>query len=288
MLVPLINATFTGRLTPRPPCETTRKLSLVCSDTPIPQLDGDERRACKLPLLAAAALGLSAAFHGCATPGPLHVYTVATAQPAEHISDFRDGQTAEVPSFIENDERVIAFAYDPFTDHFFLRLVPGNVIRVVDRPAREIKREFTVEGLGAGGDLAARPRDGHLFFLEQNPVRVIETTRLGKRLGSFTLESVTSAQGIAIDPARNRLAVLHGDGRQVSFHTLDGRQVESHPLERRVGPSLALDAEQAELYAPLTETRRLGVFSFQGRLLRELPVTATFVDVGPRSFVRVF
>ena len=263
MLVPLMNATFIPGLTPRAGRETTRKLILA----------------------AAAALALA----GCATPGPLHVYAVNDARGARDIADFGEGQSATVPAFLARDDTLLGFAYDPFTDHFFLRLAPGNRIRVVDRPARAVKREFTIEGLGGGGDIAVRPRDGHLFFLEAGSAHLVETTRLGKLVRRLTLPSIAEAGGLALDPVRERLLVLHADGRRVSLCDFSGHEQRAIMLDRPAGPALAIDAERGELHAPLRAAgNRIGVFDLQGRLLRELPLAAAFVDVGPRSFLRVF
>src|SRR5215203_4359571 len=75
---------------------------------------------------------------GCATPGPLHIYSVESTQPTM-VNDVAGEARATLPSFLADGERLDGFAYDPFTDHFFLRVGPGNLIRVVDRPARAVK-----------------------------------------------------------------------------------------------------------------------------------------------------
>lgn len=250
------------------------------------------------PILAPCRLLLPfalAALAGCATPGPLHVYSVSGDNAARDVIDIGvrgTGGTTTVPSFLEADDTLTGFAYDPFTDHFFLRLTPGNRIRVVDRPARAIKREFTINSLPAGGDLAVRPRDGHLFLLHAGEPAVTETTRLGKALRTFALSGVRAAAGLACDTAANQLFVLHADGREISRHTLDGeRLAASIRLDRAVTGSLAVDGEQRELFAPLAApSSAIGVFDFNGRLLRQIEITtaARFVDVGPRSLVRVF
>jgi hypothetical protein len=238
--------------------------------------------------LCTAALALG----GCATPGPLHVYLSEAPNPAV-VVDLGGAQPVDVPSYLEPEDKLTGMAYDPFTDHLFLRLAPGNKIRVVDRPARAVKREFTIEGLatadGGGGDLAVRPRDGHIFLLEPGAT-VAETTRLGKLVRIFSLvEAKGPLGGIAVDAAANRLAVLHADGRKITFHGLDGQRMGELTLERRVGPSLAIDGEHHELYAPLREGKRgVAVFDFNGKLVRTLPTAGAFVDVGPRSLVRVF
>lgn len=242
-------------------------------------------------LLGATALaGLLA---GCATPGPLHVYTTQPRAPVGDIADHSAQGTASVPSFLAAEDALLGFAYDPFTDHFFLRLAPGNRIRVVDRPARAIKREFEVAGLGPGGDLAIRPRDGHVFFLENGSARVTETTRLGDPVRTFILEGLNAAAGIACDSVHNQLLVLHDDRRTVSRHTPDGKNVATLVLEESVGHSLAFDSERQEIYA-LRATS--GVvppvvrFDTDGKLLPGSGSAGDglLLDVGPRSFVRVF
>src|SRR6185436_8779329 len=132
MLVPLMNATFIRRCTGHAARVTMRKVG---------------KSGLKPALLLALA--------GCATPGPWHVYLGDAPAPTVVVDVSGDART-EVPSFLEPEDQLTGLAYDPFTDHLFLRLAPGNKIRVVDRPARAIKREFTIESLSTtgGGDLA--------------------------------------------------------------------------------------------------------------------------------------
>ena len=238
-----------------------------------------------LPGIAALAL----AFAGCATPGPLHVYSLP-AVGAEHIADRGDHGAWQVPSFVGSDEKVTGFAYDPFTDHFFLRLEPGYRIRVVDRPARAIKREFTIEDAlpKGGGDLAVRPRDGHLFLLE--PDGVLETTRLGKLVRMFSLAGIAGRPaGLAYDATHDRLLVLAADGARVTRHDMSGARAGELTLEEPAGPSLGFDADRRELFAPLrARPGEVGVFDENGRLLRTAPAAGALVDVGQRSLVRVF
>jgi hypothetical protein len=243
-------------------------------------------------LLAAALAGAALSGTGCATRGPLHLYTLTPAG-ARPVLDSGDGRTAEAPSFLEAGERVSGFAYDPFTDHFFLRLEPGHHIRVVDRPARAIKREFEIEGAPPGdGDLAVRPRDGHLFLLGAPPGLILETTRLGKRVGEFTLADIAGRPtGLAFDAAQDRLLALGAEGQHVTVHDLQGRLVRALRLGQPVGPSLAFDSDRREFYAPLRDRPgEIGVFDETGRFVRTSPApdAASLVDVGQRSFVRVF
>lgn len=237
--------------------------------------------------LAAAALGLA----GCATPGPLHVYLAAPHAPS--IRDEDGATTATVPSFLADGDTLTGLAYDPFTDHLFLRLAPGNRIRVVDRPARAIKREFTAEGVPAtgGGDLAVRPRDGHLFLSHPTEPAVIELTRFGKFVRTIPLEAASApADGVAYDAARDRLLVLAGGTpAHVVSYDLTGALLGTIRLAEPVaaGP-LGFDSEKREYYLPLPDRQSVGVFDESGKQSRTLPAPAMFLDVGPRSFLRVF
>lgn len=239
-------------------------------------------------LLAGVALGAA----GCATKGQLHVYAV-TAGPARPVLDLGPDGAREHPSFLAPGDGVSGFAYDPFTDHFFLRLAPGNRVRVVDRPARAVKREFTIEGAPAGaGDLAVRPRDGHLFLLGARPGQILEATRLGRYVGEFTLAGTGGPViGLAFDAAQDLLLALAADGRRLTVHDRRGSLRREVQLDQAADPALAFDADAREFHAPLrARPGAIGVFAEDGRLLRTAPVphAAGLIDVGPRSFLRVF
>jgi hypothetical protein len=270
MLVPLMNATFMRAVTGWSFPGATRKPAAV----------------------PAALSALALVFSGCATRGPLHVYTLA-AGGERPVLDLGASNKAEVPSFLAEEDRVTGFAYDPYTDHFFLRLAPGNRIRVVDRPARAIKRELEIKGAPEGaGDLAVRPRDGYIYMLGPTPGHLPFCTRLGKYLGELTLENPASgATGLAFDMVKDALLVLGDEGRRVTAHDLTGRKVAEVKLERRAGPALAFDSDQREYHAPLPDRPgESAVFDEKGRFLRSTsaPAGSPLIDVGPRSFIRVF
>jgi hypothetical protein len=231
---------------------------------------------------------------GCSTPGPLHLYSIAPGSADVHDVALATDSARDIPSYLDEGDVLTGFAYDPFTDHFFLRLAPGNRIRVVDRPARKIKREFVIEKAptNGGGDLAASPVDGHLFLIDSAQPTIIETSRLGELIREITLVGQKApAAAIAFDPAQNELILLDPDAKTIQRATRTGNAVSSVVLDRTVRPSLAFDPVQHELYAPLAESPGVvGVFDQNGHCVRTVTMTAPdrFIDVGPHSFLRVF
>ncbi len=241
-----------------------------------------------------ALAGLAAG--GCSTPGPLHLYSTAPAgQEVHDIARDSSDRARSVSTFLASSEEITGFAYDPFTDHFFLRLSPGDHIRVVDRPAMKIKREFNLEGAAGtrGGDLAVRPRDGHLFLVDAGTPELVETTRLGKFVRRIRLQARTSAAAaVAFDATTNQLVVLDPDGRTFERYDSSGVRIGSpRRLERTVRPSLACDPESGQLYAPLEGPAPIvGIFDAEGRIVSTLRIEAgdPLIDVGPHSFLRMF
>jgi len=254
--------------------------------------DGLRKRIAAILPASLALLALA----GCATPGPNHTY-VASAGDAPILDLAKGRPTAEIPSHLFPFNTLYGVAYDPFTDHLFLRTVAGNFVRVIDRPARSVKYDFTAEGLprGGGGDLAIRSRDRHLFFIHPTEPVLVETNLRGKHVRDITLQDLPAPPaGVAYDQKRDRFLILIG-GRpdRVATYSLDGRRLGSVNLDHRVHPtSLAFDSAARELYAPLRDQSAIGVFDLEGRLLRELPLPPAqdrdHIDVGPRSLIRLF
>ncbi len=232
---------------------------------------------------------------GCATPGPTHAYLASRADAP--ILDILPGAAhAEVATYLSSFNELYGIAYDPFTDHLFLRVFPGDFIRVIDRPAGKIKRSFYVTGLPAGpGDLAIRSSDRHLFFAHPTEPAVIETTLYGRIIRTITLDYLSGAPaGVAYDQANDRLLILQGgDLAHVGTYDLSGKRLSGVALDRNVRlGSLAYDSKATELYVPLLEDNTIGIFSAQGTLLRTLPAQSAdetrFIDVGQRSLLRLF
>lgn len=211
--------------------------------------------------------------------------------------DPRNGaELAQVPAFNQPGEFLLGIAYDPFTDHLFLRLHPGNFIRVVDRPAAAIKRTFTVPGLSVGGhDLAIRSRDRHLFFTDPTGPALIETTLYGVFERRIPLAGLTEhPRGVAHDARADEFLVLPEDASdRVVRYSLAGEVIEEIRLELPVqGYSLAYDSTERTIFASLADASAIGVFDAKGRLLRRLSRPAAerevFLDVGQRSLLRMF
>jgi hypothetical protein len=233
---------------------------------------------------------------GCATPGPNHTYVASRAQ--NPVIDLQPGHPeVAVPTYLSASNTLYGIAYDPFTDHLFLRVYPGNFIRVIDRPARKIKRSFTVAGLPVGGgDLAIRSSDRHLFFAHPTMPAVIESTLYGQFVRTLSLDTLAGPPaGVAYDQKQNRLYILSsGEPAQVSTYDLTGKRLGCVTLERDVSrSSLAYDSGAAEFHLRLSGEAAIGVFNRQGVWQRSLPLASTdptgaFIDVGPRSLLRLF
>ncbi|MDF3059067.1 MAG: hypothetical protein K0R17_3282 [Rariglobus sp.] len=249
------------------------------------------RRPRAWALLACLALGLA----GCSTPGPTHAYLASRAE--DPIIDLLPGTPdADIPTHLIPVNELYGIAYDPFTDHLFLRIFPGDFIRVIDRPARKIKRGILIKDLPPGrGDLAIRSSDRHLFFAHPSLPAVLETSLYGEAVRTVTLEGLQGPPaGVAYDQTNDRLLILEGRSpSHVVICDLDGKRLKNIPLNRAVRlVCLAYDSVAGEFYVPLLDQPAIGVFDANGHLLRTLATPDAgvhdFVDVGQRSLLRLF
>ena len=235
---------------------------------------------------------------GCSTPGPRHayLYSPALGPTIRDVDPLSGDEKTGVPAYVDHGEHVLGMAYDPYTDHFFIRLFPGNQIRVIDRPAAAVKRSFRAPSIPLGGhDLAVRSRDRHLFFTDPTAPALFETDINGELEHYHKLEGlVAPAWGVAYDSLQDELLVLpFKQSDRVLRFSPTGARLGELPLEVPVqGMSLAFDAEAREYFASLADASAIGVFDARGRLLRRLPRPSpereTFIDVGPRSLLRLF
>jgi hypothetical protein len=147
-----------------------------------------------------------------------------------------------------------------------------------------------------GGDLAIRSTDRHLFFAHPTLPAVVESTLYGQFVRTLTLDTLAGPpSGVAYDQKQNRLYLLSsGEPAQVSTYDLTGKRLGCVTLERNVTrSSLAYDSVAAEFYVRLSGEAAIGVFNPQGKWLRSLSLAESepageFIDVGPRSFLRLF
>ncbi|MBC8011282.1 MAG: hypothetical protein H7067_14440 [Burkholderiales bacterium] len=211
--------------------------------------------------------------------------------------DPRDGaEISQIPAYVEEGEQVVGLAYDPYTDHLFIRIFPGNFIRVVDRPAAKVKRVFQARSLPLGGhDFAIRSRDRHLFFTDPTAPALIETDLNGELQNYITLGGLEKpVWGVAHDLRSDELLILATQtSDRVLRYSLAGKLVSELPLEQPVqGVSLAYDSVEQLHYASLADGSAIGVFDHKGRLLRRMSrppaEREVFIDIGPRSLLRLF
>lgn len=249
--------------------------------------------------LACLALPSLLGLTGCSTPGVAHAYLYSPAAGETTVRDIdplTGAELAQIPAFANESEQVLGLAYDPYTDHLYLRIFPGNVVRVVDRPANRVKRVTVAPSLPLGGhDLAIRSRDRHLFFTDPNSPALIETELYGELENYIRLHGLDApVWGVAYDAVADELLILPDQtSDRVLRYNLTGHPVGELPLEHAVqGASLAYDSVDRLYYASLADGSAIGVFDLKGRLLRRLPRPAAerevFIDIGPRSLLRLF
>lgn len=249
-------------------------------------------------LTAALATFVFLTLAACSTPGPGHAYLYSRAlgETIRDVDPLTGDERAAILSRVGPGEQVLGIAYDPYTDHLFIRLFPGNQVRVVDRPANAIKRSFFAPNLPMGGrDLAIRSRDRHLFYTDPTAPALFETDLNGELENYLPLEGLTApAWGVAYDQLKNELLVLPNEtSTVVKRFDLAGRALGEVALAVPVrGISLAFDADARTYFASLADGSAIGVFDKQGRLLRRISRPSseqeTFIDVGPRSLLRLF
>lgn len=242
------------------------------------------------------------AFAGCSSPGPIHLY-IATAG-GEPIHDVpRSGAApAQIPSRTTSAEKILGLGYDAYTDELFVRLAPGNVVRVIDRPSQRHLRDMILPGLAPTSanpltaDLAVRWRNRHIFLVDADGRSIIEYTLFGefvRRMPAVADSALIG--GLAFDQKRDRLLVLLASDRPaVLVRTLDGQEEARHELPVAVLPlSLAYDSTAEHLFVPMPGGRSIGVFDLKGNHLSttqspDLEGDVTALAAGARSFVRIF
>lgn len=287
MLVPLMNATFMPPLTRHLLHETIRN----------PDGIGIRDWGFAIGLTAIALYA-----GGCATAGQNHLYV--TTQGGEPMRDFGPAGTpaATVASHTEASDTILGLAYDFNTDHLFLRLAPGNVVRVIERPSGRLLREMVLPKIPTGAmgwagtetaDLAIRSSDRHLFLVLPDGRSVAEFTLLGHHVRTQVVKGLSARiGGLAYDQKNGRLlALLTSSPAQIATISSDGNASFNVTLSEAVHPvSLGYDSAAEHYFVPLTDGHNLGEFHSNGQLATRtlLEHAPTGIDAGTRSFVRIF
>jgi len=240
---------------------------------------------------------------GCATPGPTHVYLAGPeAGPIWDRPAEAPHEAVALPGFVAAGERVVGLAYDYNTDYLWLRVMPGDLLRVVNRPARRVEAEHAAAtgdvALDAGSlDLAIRSADRRVFAVAGDGLTVVVFHRQGHRLRSFAPGGGTADArigGLAYDQTQDRLLVLWHDeaGRAwVAWDDRTGGMQYKVELPPEVRPhTLGFDDNARHLLVPLAEERGLGRFDTDGRKVgrEDLPPGDWAIDAGQRSLLRLF
>jgi hypothetical protein len=260
----------------------------------------------RIGVARAGALMLAGLFAGCSTAGPTHVYLAGPGgAPIQDRPVDLATPAVELEGYVEDHERVVGLAYDYNTDHLWLRVLPGDLLRVVNRPARRIEAEYpAASGEIAAGtpslDLAVRSADRRVFAVAADGRTVLVIHQLGRRLAAIEPEGGRPAArigGLAYDQSGDRLLVLWYDATGemadawVTVNRRDGRWEETVALAARVWPtSLAFDDGARELLVPLLDVAALGRFDRRGELRGRIPTPpgGWTIDAGKRSRLRLF
>jgi hypothetical protein len=254
-------------------------------------------------LVAVLAVAGSIGLFGCATPGQPHMYALGAPPDDGQVLDLAAADGAllgRVPSFVAVVGGAEAFAYDPFTDHFYIRRAQSNRFLVVDRPARAIKRSFEVAGWPAGrADLTVDPARQNLWLAEPDAPVLWETRRDGRLLRRLTLPGLSApVTGLAYDVRGERLLIAGAVGLEWRARA-DGRVLATFAPPQAIQPGiLAYDAARGEIFAVAAEEGGAGlqtvvVFDATGVFLRRwaLPLDGPRIeglDVGDRALLRLF
>lgn len=246
-----------------------------------------------LGLIAVIALG------GCATPGPMHIFLAGAATEPMHDVAVTPGEDGAVLAhYLQAGERAVGLAYDYNTDYIWLRVLPWNQLRVVNRPARRVEANYAFGPANFDPavntlDLAARSADLHVLAVSDSGRTVVELTRRAVRVREIRVGNGTRRiGGLAYDQTGDRLLVLWAEGAaEVAVCDRDGAITTTVRLAEPVAAtSLAYDSDRRRLFVPMPEPGWLGEFDLDGRLQRRVPVPfgPWAIDAGPRSLIRVF
>ncbi|MBT5901339.1 MAG: hypothetical protein HOH58_04435 [Opitutaceae bacterium] len=235
---------------------------------------------------------------GCATRGPMHLYSATSGQDPVRDQALESGADDELVGFLDPEDRVIGLGYEFNTDYIWLRLAPGNRLITIKRGFRELWYDYDLPGSflvpeGESGDVAVRSFNRMVYVALAEPGMVGKIERYGDvheviQPGG----SDRTIGGLAWDQVNDLLLVLYSDGvPAVVAYDNDIEEVGRVTFEVATRPTtLAYDSNRQRYYVPLAEAGWLGEFDTQGRLIarRAFPDSAAAIDAGQRSAVRMF
>ena len=129
----------------------------------------------------------------------------------------------------------------------------GQVIHV-DREGKILGR-LTPAGLPDMGNaglegITIDTRTGHLFLLkEKEPGLLVEMDREGTVLATIELDFAADYSGLAFDSAAGQLLVISDQSETLTWCTTDGKPKRTLATGLEKGEGIALDPDQAVLYA---------------------------------------
>jgi hypothetical protein len=195
---------------------------------------------------------------------------------------------------------IVGLDYERSSDHIFARVLPGTIIREIERSSGNIIRSFPAQKVtpGCGGitpdqfpiiecGLAMRWSDRH-FFLDNptgNPITEIDFN--GNFVRSITLKQPGGViGGLAYDQQNDHLYVLYIAGT-VAEVDLNGAEIRRFKPKTPILPQgFGMNSDRRELYIPLINGNFIGVFDLGGALIAQHPLQrsgmAGGVGAGPR------
>lgn len=227
----------------------------------------------------------------------MHLYSAGAGDEPVHDLALESGEHAQLPGFLESDDRVIGLGYEHNTDYIWLRLAPGDRLITIKRGIKELWYDYTLPETfkmpaGQSGDLAVRSFNRMVYVAMPTTGAVAAVSRYGDVRGTFIPGDIRQTiGGLAWDQMNDRLLVLYAESSEVVAFNPAGVEVERTRLQGPLQPhSLAYDSNRARFYVPLPEAGWLGEFDAEGRRLNRLawPGGMTAIDAGQRSLVRVF
>jgi hypothetical protein len=243
-------------------------------------------------------LVLSVAFlTGCATRGPMHLYSAGDGALPIHDQGLETGTDNALGGFLQPGDRVIGLGYEHNTDYIWVRLAPGNRLLTIKRGIQELWYDYSLPDAfllppESTGDLAVRSFNRMVYAVMSEPGTIGKVTRYGEVLETFRPDDHSAEiGGLAWDQVNDLLLVLYSATGEVAAYAKETQVVSRVQLDAAINAmTLAYDSNRARFYVPLAEPGWVGEFDAEGQLLARLPWPKgmTAMDAGQRSLIRLF